>query len=118
MTRKCKVEDCDNDTSKGAHGFCGKHYLRWTRYGRLNTIVNRGSGYTIDSQAYVVLFINGKRQYEHIVVAERALGKPLPKGAVVHHVDGQQWNNEPSNLVICPDQAYHMLLHRRMKELG
>jgi len=53
------------------------------------------------------------RVYEHVVVAEKALGKYLPEGAQVHHVDGDRHNNSPSNLVICQDQKYHHLLHHR-----
>lgn len=49
----------------------------------------------------------------HVVVATAALGRPLPKGAVVHHVDGNGHNNVPWNLVICNDQGYHLLLHSR-----
>ena len=37
--------------------------------------------------------------------AIKALGKPLPEYAIVHH-----FNNE---LVLCEDQKYHMLLHMR-----
>ena len=51
--------------------------------------------------------------YEHRIIAERALGKPLPKGAKVHHVDENERNNAHSNLVICQDQSYHKLLHVR-----
>lgn len=50
---------------------------------------------------------------EHVLIAERALGHILPKGAVVHHVDHNERNNTPRNLVICQDTAYHMLLHTR-----
>jgi hypothetical protein len=49
----------------------------------------------------------------HILRAENALGKPLPPGAVVHHADGSKSVTAP--LVICQDQAYHFLLHRRMR---
>jgi hypothetical protein len=57
---------------------------------------------------------------EHVLVAERVLGKPLPPRAVVHHVDGNGRHNVARNLVICEDQAYHLLLHRRtrVKRLG
>jgi HNH endonuclease len=55
--------------------------------------------------------------FEHILVAERALGKPLAPGAECHHVDGNPLNNLPSNLVICQDHQYHMLLHMRAKAL-
>ena len=52
---------------------------------------------------------------EHIIIAERALGRLLPPAAVIHHVDGNGRNNAPSNLVICEDQAYHMILHARQR---
>lgn len=51
--------------------------------------------------------------YEHVLVAEKALGKRLPAGAHVHHVDENPRNNERRNLVICQDVAYHKLLHYR-----
>lgn len=54
---------------------------------------------------------------QHVIVTERALGKPLPAGAVVHHVDQNRSNNAPSNLVICRDASYHALIHRRMRAL-
>ncbi len=62
-------------------------------------------------------FANGLRQLIHRVKAEKALGKPLPKGAVVHHADGNPLNNENSNLVICPNQQYHQHLHSRLRVL-
>lgn len=51
--------------------------------------------------------------YEHILVAERALGHFLPPRAQVHHVDENNRNNANRNLVICQDVAYHKLLHVR-----
>jgi len=54
---------------------------------------------------------------EHILVAEKVLGKPLPKGVVIHHVDGNRSNNLPFNLVICQDDGYHHLLHWRERAL-
>jgi HNH endonuclease len=57
----------------------------------------------------------GRSVSKHIAVAEKALGKKLPTGVIVHHVDENTLNNLPTNLVICPDEAYHKLLHRRMR---
>lgn len=48
----------------------------------------------------------------HRLLAERALGRPLPKGAEVHHVDGDTMSPSP-RLVICQDRTYHRLLHWR-----
>ncbi len=52
---------------------------------------------------------------EHVLVAEKALGHYLPEGAIVHHVDEDVQNNKPNNLVICQDNAYHRLIHVRMR---
>lgn len=67
---------------------------------------------------YFKVLHEGQQVREHVVVAEVALGRPLPTGALVHHADGDRGNNAPSNLVICPDDAYHMLLHKRTRALA
>ncbi len=56
---------------------------------------------------------NSYRGNEHAAIAERVLGKRLPDGSEVHHIDGDRRNNANRNLVICQDNAYHTLLHMR-----
>ena len=64
-------------------------------------------------RGYKYFTVNGKNTREHIIIAERALGRPLPRNVDVHHVDENRLNNAPSNLVIC-SRKYHKLLHTRM----
>lgn len=59
----------------------------------------------------------GNSRKAHIVIAEMALGKSLPDGAEVHHVNGVRNDNDNANLVVCPSREYHRLLHARQKAL-
>lgn len=52
---------------------------------------------------------------EHILIAERALGRTLPPGAEIHHHNGINNDNSPGNLVLCDSRAYHKMLHRRAR---
>jgi hypothetical protein len=74
-------------------------------------------GRIIRDDGYVLLYapahpraVNGY-VLEHILIAERWLGKALPPHAVIHHSNGNRSDNRPENLVICPDQAAHARLH-------
>jgi len=66
-------------------------------------------------------YVNVKQTHEHRIIAEQVLGKPLPKGAEVHHVNGIRFDNRKCNLVICQDIAYHRWIevrYRRLKDTG
>lgn len=51
----------------------------------------------------------------HKLVAEKVLGRAIPNGACVHHVNGDRADNRTGNLVICPSASYHMLIHQRSR---
>jgi hypothetical protein len=55
--------------------------------------------------------------YEHIYIVWKHTGIEIKHPMCVHHIDGDRTNNNPNNLVVCPDRAYHHLLHRREKAL-
>jgi hypothetical protein len=55
---------------------------------------------------------------EHIIIAESALGKPLPEGAIVHHINEDKTDNRNHNLVICEGNGYHQFLHERMRVIA
>jgi hypothetical protein len=49
-------------------------------------------------------------RHEHRVVAERMLGRPLKRGEIVHHIDGDKHNNAPENLRVM-SQGEHVREH-------
>jgi hypothetical protein len=71
-----------------------------------------GSG-SEDPRGYKRVPHRKKSVMEHVVVAEKALGRPLKYPEEVHHVNENKADNRGANLVICPNRAYHMLLHQR-----
>jgi len=81
---------------------------------------NWKGGKTINSRGYA---LTRKQRHcnaspyvpDHILIAEKVLGKRLPPSAVVHHSDGDTLNNTNSNLVICENQGYHLFLHQRKR---
>lgn len=111
IPRICAVVSCGN--KHRAKGLCDKHYQRQKTYGRI-TLIRRekGAGH-ITANGYMLHGGATKGKLKHRSLAEDAIGRPLPRGAVVHHVDGDKLNNAPSNLVICQSQKYHALLHIR-----
>lgn len=55
--------------------------------------------------------------YEHRVVAERVLGRQLKSDEIVHHIDENKQNNDPSNLKVVAGVAEHFLEHRIRDDL-
>jgi hypothetical protein len=51
--------------------------------------------------------------YEHRLVASRILGRPLAKGELVHHRNGDKADNRPENLEVVQGNAGHFYLHRK-----
>jgi hypothetical protein len=62
--------------------------------------------YTGSRENYVKL----RGRHMHRVVAEALLGRALLPGEVVHHKDGDKWNNSPDNLKVM-SQAEHARIH-------
>lgn len=105
----CNYQNCGNKIL--AKGLCGTHYARVWRNGTVETVRPKKN-----SQGYVNLQIDGYSINEHVYLAEKALGKRLPHGAIVHHMNEKRDDNYTYfNLVVCPDHRYHMLLHKRMR---
>lgn len=82
---------------------------------------NRG----LSSHGYVRVNVgHGKRQYEHILVMEKKLGRPLrffgvghADNEVVHHIDGDKTNNSQGNLEVIT-HGQHCAMHTPRKGTG
>ncbi len=112
----CGVEGCESKVV--ARGLCKAHLHKLYAYGDATAGRRRTDRYSkghINQDGYRVINDGDKKKPEHILIAERAIGGPLPPGAVVHHVDENRANNANDNLVVCPSRAYHNLLHQRMR---
>ena len=112
--RTCIVDGCTE--KHDARGYCRNHYKRFMRHGDPLTVkqASPGSGW-IDKKGHRCHTVDGHAKPDHVIVAEKALGHPMPAGAQVHHMDENPLNNDPSNLVICPSAGYHQMLHARMR---
>jgi len=136
----CGVDGCE--TPAKHKGLCGKHYKRqWRhgeptkiligeagtydkilrqrirRYGREHNVRNAHGTGGMTTQGYWMLTTGPRtKQLEHILIAEKMFGGPLPKGAIVHHINESRCDNRPENLLICPSQGYHLWIHRMMRK--
>ena len=75
----------------------------------------------IDSKGYLAIRVNGNEEKRiHRLIVEEVLGKSLPKGAVVHHIDGNYLNNAKNNLIVLQNSQEHKRLHtlQRLQNLG
>ena len=54
-------------------------------------------------------------RHTHRVVAEQQLGRPLRSDEIVHHIDGNKRNNNPSNLRVMT-RSEHASLHARLNK--
>lgn len=49
---------------------------------------------------------------EHVLVAEKMLGRSLKPGECVHHIDGNKLNNNSNNLIVFASNADHVSHHK------
>lgn len=55
--------------------------------------------------------------YEHILIAEKKIGRRLKKGEVVHHINRIKYDNRPENLIVFKNNQEHLKHHREQRKL-
>ena len=116
MNPTCKIEGCCKPTD--SHGMCGMHAQRVRRYGDPHYLTPEQQRRATNRAAQLSMFdavkddtyrkLHGR--HEHRVVAEQMLGRALKPGEIVHHIDGNKHNNDPSNLEVMT-QGQHVFEH-------
>jgi hypothetical protein len=99
-----------SNLKRGRGKYCSRHCARWSG-GRK---VNGPGGYVQVFSPEHPRAIKGY-VYEHILIAEKALGKFIEEPHEIHHFNEEKGDNKNSNLVVCGDRAYHFLIHARQR---
>jgi hypothetical protein len=83
-----------------------------------------GSGHWLDKDGYIRIGgLKGHPRwashgvYEHLLVMETLLGRPVQYGEEVHHINRQRWDNRPENLVLCATHGEHAEYHDNYRNL-
>lgn len=116
MAKLCCIEGCQRKTD--SNGMCGMHAQRVRRYGDPNYVTpeaqrranNRAAMLKRVDELKPTTYRKLFGRHEHRVVAEQMLGRPLKQNEIVHHIDGNKHNNDPSNLQVMT-QAEHVREH-------
>lgn len=86
------------DVSRNQHNFCDRGcYLDYINFEKAGAKNQR---------------VSGKVLYRQIV--EHKLGRPLTTSDEVHHIDGNHYNNDSSNLLVT-SRSEHMKIHAQCR---
>lgn len=111
---------------------CGKtfvSYQAWVRRGRgkfcsrdCHNLSQTKGDRTIRGDGYVYIKQPSHHRanlwgyvYEHILVAEKKIGRPLTPSEIVHHLNGNHSDNNPDNLLVCASAGHHLQQHARQR---
>jgi hypothetical protein len=110
--RRGQCVDCGSETGARAERclVCSNKYAGRRRSGEHNGNWKQGR---TKNRGYVYVRVHppGHKDHpyraEHRVVWEQTHGKPIPKGWVVHHLNGVKDDNRPENLAAMPRHEHH-----------
>lgn len=62
-------------------------------------------------------FSSGKPVYSHRTVVEKRIGRSLGSDEIVHHIDGNKFNNASTNLYVFKSRAAHRKAHATLESI-
>jgi hypothetical protein len=110
----CKVEfSCRNSS-----GYLKRFVLGHNSRGSNNP---RYKGFKLSTEKYPQMFMPWHPNADihgyvltHVWMMSRHLKRPIVKGEIVHHIDGDISNYKIENLRLMPNQSEHRKLHRKL----
>ena len=111
--RETEVHFCENCFSysiaqkETVKSILKKSEIRGEKFDRGYKEIYVGENYPYRKQRWV---------REHIVIMEKHIGKKIPNGMVVHHIDGSKTNNDIDNLLLCTKEE-HNNCHAKIERL-
>ena len=58
---------------------------------------------------------NRRYVFEHIMVMEKKIGRPVLRGESIHHIDWNKSNNNPNNLHLFSNEKEHQDYHAMLR---
>lgn len=112
LARDLKCRHCDKKVGKtGAKGLCNRHYQMWRNHNG-DALYFDKKKIRLEITGYARR-INGRAA--HQVVMENYIKRPLRKGEVVHHINGDKLDNSEQNLYLCKNRSEHSSIHKQLE---
>jgi len=98
-----------------------RKHNRWSSIAERNAMW-RGGKYR-DRTGYIYVYApehpRARHNYvfEHIIIWEKEHQKPLPKGWVIHHLNGVKDDNRIENLIALPSKKHYLILAEKAKRI-
>lgn len=120
----CGTETLQNTSNakKSANAYCSveckSHYVKARHRGnrvRKTRKHGRGSHVLVRMHEHHRAGRHGT-VFEHILVAEQKIGRPIERHERVHHINCIKDDNRPENLFVCADDREHFLIHGTLND--